>query len=98
MDFNHPLSKPEAEVVELFLQSKSNKQIALALGISKSTVEFHLRKIYAKYVVSTGKELISNLGKTTGAIVIKPGESTDLSGYPDTTVRPVLCETTLFKR
>ena len=71
MDFNHPLSKREAEVVELLLQSKSNKQIALALGISKSTVEFHLRKIYTMYVVSTGKELISNLGKTTGAIAPK---------------------------
>jgi DNA-binding CsgD family transcriptional regulator len=34
------LSKREREVVELLLQGKSNKQIALGLGIAESTVEF----------------------------------------------------------
>jgi DNA-binding CsgD family transcriptional regulator len=36
----------EKEVTGLLLQGKSNKQIALALGISASTVEYHLKNIY----------------------------------------------------
>ena len=41
-------SEREKEVVELLLQAKSNKQIALALGISVSTVEYHLKNVYRK--------------------------------------------------
>lgn len=37
-----PLSNREREVVQLLLEGKSNKLIALALGISDRTVEFHL--------------------------------------------------------
>jgi DNA-binding NarL/FixJ family response regulator len=36
-----PLSRREWEVAELLLQGKSNKLIALSLGISERTVEFH---------------------------------------------------------
>lgn len=41
-------SKREKEVSEFLLLGKSNKQIALALGISVSTVEYHLKNIYKK--------------------------------------------------
>jgi DNA-binding CsgD family transcriptional regulator len=58
---NH-LSNREEEVVKLLLQGKSNKLIASALGISGSTVEFHLKNIYAKYQVSSRVELILKLG------------------------------------
>src|SRR5215208_728833 len=62
------LSKREREVVELLLQGKSNKQIAFALGIAESTVEFHLRNVYAKLQVSSRTEAILKLGKSTGII------------------------------
>ena len=39
------LSKREKDVVGLLLQGKSNKQIALALGLSERTIEFHLNNI-----------------------------------------------------
>ena len=62
------LSKRQREVVELLLQGKSNKQIALALGITESTVEFHLKNVYAKLQVSSRAEAILKLGKSTGLI------------------------------
>lgn len=71
------LSAREKGVVELLLQGKSNKQIALALGISARTVEFHLKNIYTKFDVSSRIELVLKLGNTTGrALNKKPGYST----------------------
>lgn len=60
------LSNREWEVVKLLLQGKSNKLIALFLGISVRTVEFHLINIYAKFQVSSRVELILKLVNTTG--------------------------------
>jgi len=59
------LSKREKEVLQLVLQGKSNKQIALSLDISVSTVEFHLKNIYAKFQVNSRIELILKLGHAT---------------------------------
>ncbi len=64
----NPLSRRETEVVALLLQGKSNKLIALALGISESTVEFHLKNVYAKFRVSSRVELILKLGNPTGDV------------------------------
>jgi DNA-binding CsgD family transcriptional regulator len=66
-----PLSKREWDVVKLLLQGKSNKLIALSLGISDRTVEFHLKNIYAKYQVSSRIELILKLGNATGKVEIE---------------------------
>ena len=66
MDRYH-FSKREIEVAELLLQGKSNKQIALLLGISEHTVEFHLKNIYEKLGVSSRTEAILILGKTSGS-------------------------------
>lgn len=63
---NVQLSKREKEVLQLVLQGKSNKQIALLLDISVRTVEFHLKNIYAKFQVSSRIELILKLGHVTG--------------------------------
>jgi len=63
----YKLSKREKEVAGLLLEGKSNKQIAAALHISDSTVEFHLTKLYAKLGVASRAEAIirlSQLGKT----------------------------------
>ena len=55
-------SKREKEVIQLLLQGKSNKQIALALNITESTVEFHLNHIYTKLNVNSQAEAILQLG------------------------------------
>jgi len=51
-------SKREKDVVKLLLLGKSNKQIALELGIANRTVEFHLGNIYAKLGVTSRAETI----------------------------------------
>ena len=61
-------SKRQQQVIELLLQGKSNKQIASKLGISESTVEFHLRNIYGKLQVNSRTEAILKLGQSTGAM------------------------------
>ncbi len=65
------LSKREWEVAKLLLQGKSNKLIALSLGISNSTVEFHLKNIYAKFQVNSRIELVLKLGNSTGKVEIE---------------------------
>ena len=57
-------SEREQQVIELLIQGKSNKQIALALGISQRTVEFHLSNIYAKLDVTSRTEAAVKLSKT----------------------------------
>lgn len=67
MEQFNELSNREWEVVKLLMEGKSNKLIALSLGISDRTVEFHLKNIYAKFQVSTRVELILKLGQSTVA-------------------------------
>ncbi len=70
------LSRRERDVVNLLLQGKSNKQIALSLGISERTVEFHLNNIYAKLHVASRVELVLKLGEGKGGNLGNPVEST----------------------
>ena len=65
------LSNREKEVLNLVLQGKSNKQIALSLAISVRTVEFHLKNVYAKFQVSSRIELLLKLGQATGTAKIE---------------------------
>ena len=48
MKISNKFTEREKEVIKLLLQGKSNKQIALSLRISKSTVEFHLKNIFKR--------------------------------------------------
>lgn len=60
MNSSH-FSEREKDVIKLLLQGKSNKQIALELGISNRTVEFHLGNIYSKLGVASRAEAILKL-------------------------------------
>jgi len=71
------LSAREQQVVEHLLAGKSNKLIASALGISESTVEFHLKNIYARYNVSSRVELILKLRESTVASENKIADNRD---------------------
>jgi len=71
------LSQREREVAKLLMQGMSNKQIALQLGISERTVEFHLNNSYTKLGAGSRLELAIILWKTTGGdLHPKPVEST----------------------
>ena len=75
---NNPLTEREKDVSRILSQGKSNKQIALELGISERTVEFHLKNIYTKLSVASRTEAILKLAalglwKTPGSV---PVEST----------------------
>lgn len=68
---NNRFGERENDVIKLLTQGKSNKQIALELGISNRTVEFHLSNIYKKLGVKSRSEAIlkvinSQLRKSTG--------------------------------
>jgi DNA-binding CsgD family transcriptional regulator len=56
-------SQREQEVIKLLLQGQGNKQIAFALGITISTVEFHLRNIYGKLQVTSRVEAAIRLSE-----------------------------------
>ncbi|KXK15418.1 MAG: LuxR family transcriptional regulator [Chloroflexi bacterium OLB14] len=70
-----PLSKREQDVVKLLLEGKSNKLIASALHVTLSTVEFHLKNIYAKYQVNSRMELVLKLRESTVAEIEEPTEN-----------------------
>lgn len=52
------LSRQEHRVLDQLCDGKSNKEIARSLGITDSTVKFHLRNLFAKFEVSGRKDLI----------------------------------------
>ncbi|NPV57112.1 MAG: helix-turn-helix transcriptional regulator [Anaerolineae bacterium] len=58
-------SEKEKAVIDLLLQGKSNKQIALDLGVSSRTIEFHLSNIYAKLGVNSRSEAILMITKNS---------------------------------
>jgi len=92
MSDNSQFSEREKEVTELLLQGKSNKQIALALGISASTVEYHLKNVYKKLQVSSRTEAVLRLGKSIGSNVMSElGKSTvEMNGETaDNGVQPI---------
>jgi DNA-binding CsgD family transcriptional regulator len=81
---DNQFSEREKEVIRLLLQGKSNKQIALLLGISASTVEYHLKNVYKKLQVNSRTEAVLRLGKSIGNDTSSElGKSTvEISGEP----------------
>jgi DNA-binding CsgD family transcriptional regulator len=59
------LSKREAEILPYALRGRTSERVARELTISKSTVDTHLRRIYAKTGVHSRQELI-DLGEASG--------------------------------
>jgi DNA-binding CsgD family transcriptional regulator len=94
-------SKREKEVTGLLLEGKSNKQIALALGISASTVEYHLKNIYKKLQVNSRTEAVLRLGKSIGKdIASELWKSTvEINGQPaENDGKPVLTRRLSMKK
>ncbi len=55
---NNGLSKREGEVLSWLQEGLSNKEIAMALGISHRTVQKHLQRVYRQADVNTRAELL----------------------------------------
>lgn len=71
------LSNREKETLQLLLEGKSNKLIALDMKVSERTVEFHLKNIYAKFQVNSRMELVLRLKNETNWLESeKLGDST----------------------
>jgi DNA-binding CsgD family transcriptional regulator len=75
MESRDQFSERERKVIEVFLQGKSNKQIAVALGLSLRTVEFHLSNIYKKLGVTSRTEAALKLSE--GHLRESTGERND---------------------
>jgi len=58
----HGLSATEAEIVDLVVAGRSNKEVAQALHLSPKTVEWNLSKVYRKLGVRSRTELAGTRG------------------------------------
>lgn len=63
MTNNDQFSPRELDVIRLLMQGKSNKEIAIALGIANRTVEAHLSSIYSKINVTSRTEAVIRLSE-----------------------------------
>ncbi len=58
------MTKREGDVLLLLMEGKSNKQIALALGISDYTVRDHVSSLLRKQGVGSRMELIARQARS----------------------------------
>jgi DNA-binding NarL/FixJ family response regulator len=57
------LTSREQEVLDLLIEGKLYKEIAMALGVSIDTVRSHIRKVYDKLHIHSRTEIIMRFGK-----------------------------------
>jgi LuxR family maltose regulon positive regulatory protein len=62
-----PLSERERTVLELLAQALPSKRIARTLGVSYTTVKWHLKNIYAKLGVASRDEAVARMRDLGGA-------------------------------
>lgn len=55
--FIDTLTEREEEVLDLFLEGLSNKEIASQLNIAEHTIKIHLGRIYKKFGVTGSRQL-----------------------------------------
>ena len=63
MESQDRFSERERKVIDLLLRGNSNKQIAVVLGVSVRTIEFHLSNVYKKLGVISRTEAVLELSK-----------------------------------
>ncbi len=56
----HPLSDRELEIVHLIVKGKTNKEIAVQLGIAENTVKAHMKNILGKLELDNRQQLITH--------------------------------------
>ena len=81
---SHLFTERETEVLRLLQQGLSNKQIAMALGITERTVEFHLSNIFTKLGVNSRTEAVIRLAD-------------QVAGVPAAAVDPIIRDSTVEK-
>jgi DNA-binding CsgD family transcriptional regulator len=55
----HGLNETEIAIVRALAEGKQSKEIALAIGRSRATVEFHIRALYAKLDAKSRAQLVA---------------------------------------
>jgi DNA-binding NarL/FixJ family response regulator len=61
---DYKLSKRQTEVRDLLIKGLSNKEIALAMGISVSTAKYHIKRAYQSLGVKSRVDYIIKAHKT----------------------------------
>lgn len=60
ISIENPLTKREAEIIELISLGYTNKELAVGLSISEKTVEYHITSILKKTQASKRTEAVTN--------------------------------------
>jgi DNA-binding CsgD family transcriptional regulator len=58
------LTPREAQISQLVAQGATNREVAEQLFVSRATVEYHLRKVFAKLGVKSRTQLADRITRT----------------------------------